>query len=208
MSRKMPRQRSGGTLGVKWLIVVGMLVTVRIWMISGGGKEEGLNRSSVPVSRPVVRPEKVKPGDAILKGYGKTEGTVQGDLTAMAEVVGNFGLLVKGDDPLPLGANEELVAALRGKNAVGLEFVSGESAALNETGQLVDRWGTPLFFHARARDEVDIRSAGPDREMWTGDDVHRLHDGRYLRGEALEAPSLLEAGMQRRAGSGGAERRE
>ncbi len=68
MSRKVPRHRRGGPLGVKWLMVVGMLVTVRIWMVSGGGKEEGGNRSSVPVSRPVVRPEKVKPGDAILKG--------------------------------------------------------------------------------------------------------------------------------------------
>ena len=193
MSHKVPRRRSGGTFGVKWLMVVGMLVVVRVWMVSEGGKGEGENRASGAVSRPVVRPERLGPGDAILKGYGKAEGTVQGDLTAMAEVLGNFALLVKGNYPLPLGANEELVAALRGKNAVGLEFVSGESAALNEKGQLVDRWGTPLFFHARARDEVDIRSAGPDREMWTGDDVHRLHDGRYLRGEALNAGSLFEA---------------
>lgn len=193
MSHKVPRRRSGGTFGVKWLMVVGMLVVVRVWMVSEGGKGEGEKRSSEVVSRPVVGAERVRPGDAILKGYGKAEGTVQADLTAMAEVLGNFALLVKGNDPLPLGANEELVAALRGKNAVGLEFVSGESAALNEKGQLVDRWGTPLFFHARARDEVDIRSAGPDREMWTGDDVHRLHDGRYLRGEALNEGSLYEA---------------
>lgn len=148
--------------------------------------------------RPAGGRGEVRPGDAILKGYGKPEGTVQGDLTALAEVLGNFALLVKGNDPLPLGANEELVAALRGKNAVGLEFVSGESAALNETGQWVDRWGTPLFFHARARDEVDIRSAGPDREMWTEDDVHRMHDGRYLRGEALNAGSLYEASERMR----------
>jgi hypothetical protein len=152
-------------------MVVGMLVVVRVWMVSGGGKEVGGNRSSVPVSRPVVRPEKVKPGDAILKGYGKAEGTVQGDLTAMAEVVGNFALLVKGDDPLPLGANEELAAALLGKNAVGLEFVSGDSAALNEKGQLVDRWGTPYHLHKLAESYFEIRSAGADRKLFTGDDL-------------------------------------
>lgn len=113
-------------------------------------------------------------------------------MDAIAHVLGNFALLVKGADPLPLGANEEIAAALRGKNKAALRALSDGHPVFNAQGQLVDRWRTPLYFHASSRDRLDIRSAGPDRVMWTGDDFHRKHDGRYLRGEALLAPSLFE----------------
>lgn len=149
-------------------------------------------KDAMPQSRPKP-PETVKPGDAILNGYAAAAGTVEQDLRMMAAVLSNFALLLKGDDPLPLGANEELAAALLGKNRAQLGFLMADSSALNGAGQLVDRWGSPLFFHARDRQRIDIRSAGPDRQMWTADDVHRLHDGRFLRGEELNAPSLFEA---------------
>jgi hypothetical protein len=35
---------------------------------------------------------------------------------------------------------------------------------------MCDRWGTPYFFHQVSKTEMEIRSAGPDRRMWTGDD--------------------------------------
>jgi hypothetical protein len=181
----------------KWVLLL-LLVEVMavLWWWRGSAKT-GLHAEATvlrpPMAGPPLPPRQAPTGDAILQSYAKEGGTVQADLGALAEVIGNFALLVKGREPLPLGANEELAAALRGKNVAELEFVSSGSAALNDQGQLIDRWGTPLFFHAKARDRVDIRSAGPDGKMWNGDDVHRLHDGRYLRGEALNAPSLLGA---------------
>jgi hypothetical protein len=185
---------------LKWVILLLLVeVLAGLWWWRGSIKPRGENENEnevllPPMAGPPVPPRKVRTGDAILHDYAQEGGSVQGDLRALAEVIGNFALLVKGPDPLPLGANEELAAALLGKNKAELAFVSAGSAALNERGQLVDRWGTPLFFHARARDRVDIRSAGPDGKMWTEDDVHRIHDGQYLRGAALNAPSLFEAG--------------
>ena len=186
---------------LKWVLLLLLVEVVAVlWWWRGSAKtglQEEVTVLRPPMAGPPVPPRQAPTGDAILQSYAKEGGTVQGDLGALAEVIGNFALLVKGSEPLPLGANEELAAALRGKNVAALEFVSPDSAALNDQGQLIDRWGTPLFFHAKARDRVDIRSAGPDAKMWTEDDVHRLHDGRYLRGEALNAPSLLgaESGM-------------
>jgi len=62
-----------------------------------------------------------------------------------------------------------------------------QHAALNARGQLVDRWGTPLFFHALGNGRFEIRSAGPDRKLWTADDIHRNADGSFYNGAELAA---------------------
>src|SRR6185295_1517698 len=104
------------------------------------------------------------------------------DLTWMSRLLQNVRMLVKGDDPLPLGSNEELAAALQGKNALHEVFLRANHRALNSRGQIVDRWGTPLFFHAQSADQIEIRSAGPDRELWPAEDVQRNVNGTFSRG--------------------------
>jgi len=132
-------------------------------------------------------------GDRILSRYADPARRPEDDLTDLAHALGNFALLVKGDNPLPLGANEDIANALRGRNRAQLRFLPDAHRAFNAQGQLVDRWGTPLYFHAASRDRLEIRSAGPDRIMWTNDDLHRMHDGRFLKGDDLAAPSLFDA---------------
>lgn len=133
-------------------------------------------------------------GAAILKDkYADPAAKPEADLDLMFFVLDNFSLLVKGGDPLPLGANEDIAAALRGKNKARLRFLPDDSPVFDSQGRLIDRWGSPLYFHANARDRLDIRSAGPDKQMWTADDLHRRHDGRLLRGNDLNATSLFDA---------------
>jgi hypothetical protein len=133
------------------------------------------------------------PGSQMLANYGKAELTVQDDLTSLGQAISNYALLVKGPAPLPLGANEEIAAALLGQKKVKLPFFAASDACFNPAGQLVDRWGTALYFHATDHTRLDIRSAGPDQKMWTADDVHRRYDGRFVRQEDLNAPSLFES---------------
>ena len=137
-------------------------------------------------------------GEGILQGYAAASATVQQDLTLVSHVLENFALLVKGNEPLPLGANEEIAAALRGRNRLQERFVPETSPLFNAKGQIVDRWGTPLYFHAISRDRLEIRSAGPDKVMWTADDVQRQSDGTFMSAAGLQAPSLLEQSLQRR----------
>lgn len=132
------------------------------------------------------------PSSAILEQYGSPNSRPQDDLSALAHVFSNLTLLIKSDQPFRMGANEEFAAALRGVNQTKLRFVEDGSRIFNAQGQIVDRWDTPVYFHALAHDRIDIRSAGPDRQMWTADDLHRHYDGTFLKGDALNSPSLFQ----------------
>jgi hypothetical protein len=72
----------------------------------------------------------------------------------------------------PVGTNPEITAALNGGNSKQIRFISEEAGLrINGEGALVDFWGTPFFFHQLSATEMEIRSAGPDKQMWTSDDL-------------------------------------
>lgn len=72
----------------------------------------------------------------------------------------------------PVGTNPEITGQLNGNNPKHINFLNAEAGMrVNENGELVDSWGTPFFFHQIARMAMDIHSAGPDRILWTKDDL-------------------------------------
>lgn len=73
----------------------------------------------------------------------------------------------------PVGDNAEITAALNGRNPRQVAFLNPDEDGIriNAHGELVDNWNTPYFFHQLSRTEMEIRSAGSDRRMWTADDL-------------------------------------
>ncbi len=72
----------------------------------------------------------------------------------------------------PVGTNPEITAALNGKNPRQANFIQPEAGMrIDDNGELVDPWGTPYFFHQLSGAVMEIHSAGPDRIMWTADDL-------------------------------------
>lgn len=71
----------------------------------------------------------------------------------------------------PVGTNAEIMRALMGDNPRQATLGPPEGQSLNDQGELVDRWGTPLFFHQLSKTVMEIRSAGPDKIMGTDDDI-------------------------------------
>ena len=136
-------------------------------------------------------------GETILRGYADTNLPPENDLTLLARLMENSLLLLKSAANRPLSANEDWADLFRGQNAAREIFLPAQHTALNARGQLIDRWSTPLFFHALGGGRYEIRSAGPDKKLWTADDLHRNSDGSFRRGEELNPASLADAPTKR-----------
>ncbi len=83
-----------------------------------------------------------------------------------------FTIFRKANGKNPFGSeNFEIVAGLIGNNDNKLAVLASNHPAINESGELTDRWGTPYFFHAETSKDMQIVSAGPDKQLFTKDDV-------------------------------------
>lgn len=97
------------------------------------------------------------------------EHSVEQDLQIIAEFV---DLLGRAGINHSVGDNADITAALTGTQYPGQKghlFPRQHNAI--RAGQLVDRWGTPFWFHANGPGQLEIRSAGPDKQLFTPDDI-------------------------------------
>lgn len=85
---------------------------------------------------------------------------------AAAESLRNYRLAFKQN---PVGNNTDITRTLSGKNPRHTRYLPPESR-INSSGELVDSLDQPIFFHQISSTLMEIRSAGPDRVMWTSDD--------------------------------------
>ena len=90
-------------------------------------------------------------------------------LENMRTVFHSYASMFSGN---PVGTNPEITAALDGNNRKQAHFLSEDDGQrINSRGELIDSWGTPYFFHQLSGTEMEIHSAGPDKVMWTTDDL-------------------------------------
>jgi hypothetical protein len=111
------------------------------------------------------------PGDTLLLGYAAPGGSAQQDLAQLSRVLANFILTHKQANDRPLSANEEWSSTLRGKRPGAGAWVSETSPLFDAEKRLIDRWQSPLHFHALGRNQWQIRSPGPDKTLFTADDL-------------------------------------
>jgi hypothetical protein len=114
---------------------------------------------------PPPAPERSTLADAL----NSPAATIADDLRLVAVVLENF----RSNFPRsgnPVGLNSEITAALTGQNQLRLALIPPDHPAINKSGELTDRWGTPFFFHAESATRMTITSAGPDKKLHTPDD--------------------------------------
>jgi hypothetical protein len=157
-------------------VVLGLLVAWRFIRLGGKapadrensarGASAGNSGSSAPASRHSSALDRSPLADAL----NSPATDIRTDLRIVSDIIETFrsNFLQTGN---PVGTNAEITAALAGKNPLRLSLIPPDHPAINQNGELCDRWGTPFFFHAESATKMEIRSAGPDQKMWNEDDV-------------------------------------
>ena len=158
------------------LIGVALLLTLVVWMIRRG-EETDSRPIPVPMAAglppqeqlplipsPTESPRAPSPTAAIVS---PPDEEALRELDKVVLMLRDYRS-VAGENPV--GTNAEIMAAVMGDNRRQAKLGPPEGMTLNDNGELIDRWGTPYFFHQLARNQMEVRSAGPDKVMWTDDD--------------------------------------
>ena len=109
-----------------------------------------------------------EPRSALADRLNSPASDIRSDLRVVSEV---FAAYRSNFHENPVGTNAEITALLTGRNRLQLALVPLDHSAINPKGELCDRWGQPFFLHQLSGAQMEIRSSGPDRVMWTDDDV-------------------------------------
>ncbi|MEM0897514.1 MAG: hypothetical protein AAGJ79_11590 [Verrucomicrobiota bacterium] len=91
------------------------------------------------------------------------------DVQILKSLVGAYREIFR-ENPIA-GENWEVVEALTGRNKYRMVFIEPTHPAIDENGELRDRWKVPYRFHPISKDRMDILSAGEDQQFGTGDDI-------------------------------------
>lgn len=132
--------------------------------------------ADAPPPRPEVRHDEAS-GLTVIHGtgfdrvYGSPASSAVEDLEALHGILGDAVLLLKDFHQRPLADNADFVEVLQGNNPHRVAWIRPGHPMVSEAGELLDRWGQPVFFHREAAERTSLRSAGPDQVMWTEDDV-------------------------------------
>lgn len=158
------------------LVAVALLLALVVWVVRRA-KEPDSRPVPVPMAAGLPPSEQLSPVPAPAQSRTTPSPTaaivLPPDNAAMIEI-DKVNLMLRDYRSIagenPVGTNAEILEAVMGKNPRQAKLGPPEGMKLNDKGELLDRWGTPYFFHQLSRDHMEIRSAGPDKVMWTEDD--------------------------------------
>jgi hypothetical protein len=93
------------------------------------------------------------------------------DLDIVKYLLISYQMRVKNNDfNIPIGTNREITKQLTGDNPSEIVFIEKNDPSIRN-GEIIDRWGSPLFFHLVSSKSCDIWSSGPDGKRGTFDDL-------------------------------------
>lgn len=163
---------------ILWPILAAILVVI-IWLASRPGKPPSPTpppplSSTAPLPKvPDLLETRTATPENPIESWERLlarDGSPEEDRDALADLVTNYLQAHPDSRRPPLGANDEITRALTDKQALGNAALPADHPGIIDR-QLVDRWGSPWHFHQQSADHIEVRSAGPDRRLFTPDDI-------------------------------------
>lgn len=180
----------------KWFIgsVVFLTIVAAIWLKNDEGKNLSTNEVEFKSQFKAIEPFSAEADDyeprKIISKFDQESNLLRNDpnlyfeqakqleveedegecLKHLKSLLDEYVIIVKGDG-YPTGLNPEITNALLGKNDKKIALLSANHGKINSNGELCDSWGSPYHFHSESLEELSIRSAGPDKKLFTADDI-------------------------------------
>ena len=153
--------------------VAAMAVLVWMFLNSRDNKEapQSALQPEVPHPAPLLPTSTTTAAERLLEGYADPATPPIEDLKKIHHVITGYFSIAKDASRFPIGGNADLAAALRGENSNREAYLPAGHPVFSKDGLLIDRWGTPLVVHPEAWSQLELRSAGPDRQPYTADDL-------------------------------------
>jgi len=93
------------------------------------------------------------------------------DLKIIGHLIALYLVSTPASDRVTLKDNKDVTRVLTEPNANGTIILPKSHPTIDLQGRLCDRWGTPYRFRPVSENSIEIRSAGPDRKLFTNDDL-------------------------------------
>lgn len=155
------------------LLLIGLLAVALGWLWP---RPSAAPRAAAPAPSSAVRPAGLpeSPASPAADSAGArllaADGSPREDLAALLDLVDTLLQTVPVMQRPPLGFDTDLARALADPDLMGEAALPANHPALR-AGRLVDRWGSPWLVHPLSSDVIQLRSAGPDRRLFTADDL-------------------------------------
>lgn len=126
--------------------------------------------SAVPAPH-LIQPDPRSVGSPLAAELNAGTSDGQKDVQVLLSLVRQYSRRLHGRQGLPIGNDSDLARVLTGRNPMRTVILPPNNPAVGGDGRLHDRWGTPYFIHPTGHNQFEVRSAGPDRQMFTEDDL-------------------------------------
>lgn len=110
------------------------------------------------------------PHHPLAISFGASAESPEEESRILLEILDAYRRMNNGHYPVAED-NRQMMKLMTGQGRSGLSMFPNDHPRLNSRGELTDRWKTPYFFHCISSRHIEIRSAGPDEQLFTNDDI-------------------------------------